>query len=139
MMTAAEIIALLELTPHPGGGHHREIFRDPREVDGQSMGVTAYLLLAAGEVSAWHRVEATELWQYYDGAPLELQIAGAVTVTATVGPGLTGDQQPQLAVPAGAWRTARSLGPWTLIGTTVAPGLNLGGAFALAPEDWSPV
>lgn len=113
MMTAAEIISLLELQPLEGGGHHREIFRDPREVDGQSMGVTAYLLLAAGEVSTWHRVAASELWQYYDGAPLALQIAGAVTVTATVGPGLTGDQQPQLAVPAGAWRTARSLGPWT--------------------------
>ncbi len=56
MMTAAEIIALLELQPLEGGGHHREIFRDPREVNGPSMGVTAYLLLAAGEVSAWHRV-----------------------------------------------------------------------------------
>ena len=28
-MTASEIIRLLDLRPHPEGGHYRETFRDP--------------------------------------------------------------------------------------------------------------
>jgi predicted cupin superfamily sugar epimerase len=34
MPSAAEIIHLLDLKPHPEGGHFRETFRDPRKVDG---------------------------------------------------------------------------------------------------------
>ena len=33
-----------------------------------------YYLLQAGEVSRWHRVDAAELWNWYAGAPLRLEI-----------------------------------------------------------------
>lgn len=70
MMTAAEVIATLGLKPHPEGGHYRETFRDPRTVDDRSVGTAIYFLLDIGEASAWHRVDATEIWHWHAGAPL---------------------------------------------------------------------
>ncbi|CAN5383600.1 cupin domain-containing protein [soil metagenome] len=137
-MSAAEVIALLNLSPHPEGGHYRETFRDPREVDGRSVGTAIYFLLAEGEASRWHHVDAAELWHYYDGAPLALRIAddrGERVVT--LGPDLTRGERPQGVVPADAWQAARSLGAWTLVGCTVAPGFDFA-AFELAPEGWEP-
>lgn len=138
MMTAAEIIALLELKPHPEGGHYRETFRDPREVEGRSVGTAIYFLLAEGEVSRWHFIDAAELWHFYDGAPLELDMAeGERRRTVVLGSDLAAGQRPQAVVRAGAWQAARSLGAWTLVGCTVAPGFDFS-AFELAPDGWSP-
>ena len=74
--TAAEIIARLELKPHPEGGHYRETFRDARtDADGRSRSTAIYFLLARGERSHWHRIDAVEVWHYYAGSALTLQIA----------------------------------------------------------------
>src|ERR1700722_6591995 len=75
-LTAAEIIRSLDLKPHPEGGHFREMFRDTRQVeDGRSASTAIYFLLARGERSHWHRVDAVEVWHWHAGAPLELEIA----------------------------------------------------------------
>lgn len=63
--TAAEMIRALELKPHPEGGHYRETFRDPRQVDGRSASTAILFLLARGERSHWHRIDAVEIWHYY--------------------------------------------------------------------------
>jgi predicted cupin superfamily sugar epimerase len=138
-MTAEDVIRLLELLPHPEGGHYRETFRDERMVDGRRGASTAiYFLLAEGERSHWHRVDAVEVWHYYAGAPLALQIGdGEKTVTIHLGPSLAAGERPQAAVPARAWQAAESLGAWTLVGCTVAPGFEFTG-FELAPKDWTP-
>jgi predicted cupin superfamily sugar epimerase len=137
-LTAAEVIGLLELRPHPEGGHFRETFRDTRESDGRSVSTAIYFLLARGERSHWHRVDATEVWHYYAGAPLALSIAdGSGTTVVRLGPDLAAGERPQAAVPAGAWQAAESLGDWTLVGCTVAPGFVFTG-FALAPPGWQP-
>ena len=137
-MIPAEIIALLDLKPHPEGGHYRETFRDPRTVEGRSVGTAIYFLLSAGERSHWHAVDSAELWHFYDGAPLELQIADAGGLrTVVLGPDLTAGQRPQAVVPTGAWQAAASLGDWTLVGCTVAPGFEFEG-FDLAPPGWAP-
>jgi predicted cupin superfamily sugar epimerase len=138
-LTAAELIQLLGLKPHPEGGHFRETFRDTRTVDGGRAASTAiYFLLARGQRSHWHRVDAVEIWHYYAGAPLTLEIAeGAKRTTITLGPDLSAGEQPQGIVPAGAWQAAHSLGDWTLVGCTVAPGFDFAG-FELAPPDWTP-
>jgi predicted cupin superfamily sugar epimerase len=137
-LTAAEVIRLLDLRPHPEGGHFRETFRDPRERDGRSVSTAIYFLLARGERSHWHRVDATEVWHHYAGAPLALSIAdGSGTTVVRLGPDLAAGERPQAAVPAGAWQAAESLGDWTLVGCTVAPGFVFTG-FALAPPGWSP-
>jgi predicted cupin superfamily sugar epimerase len=138
-VTAAEMIRLLDLKPHPEGGHFRETFRDARTLDGGRAASTAiYFLLARGERSHWHRVDAVETWHYYAGAPLELAIAdGKTHITVALGPDIAAGERPQGIVPAGAWQAAESLGDWTLVGCTVAPGFEFAG-FELAPKGWSP-
>jgi predicted cupin superfamily sugar epimerase len=138
-ITALELIRLLDLKPHPEGGHFRETFRDTRTVDGGRAASTAIqFLLARGERSHWHRVDAVEVWHYYAGAPLLLQIAEHDKRTALrLGGNLAGGERPQAVVPVGAWQAAESLGDWTLVGCTVAPGFEFAG-FELAPPDWQP-
>src|SRR6202035_3611692 len=68
--SAAEIIRLLDLQPHPEGGFFRETFRDPaRDARGRAVSTLIYYLLDAGQVSRWHKVDATEVWHFYAGAP----------------------------------------------------------------------
>jgi hypothetical protein len=133
------MIRLLDLKPHPEGGHFRETFRDTRTIDGKRAASTAiYFLLARGERSHWHRVDAVEVWHYYAGAPLKLEIAdGDARTTVTLGPDIAAGERPQGIVPAGVWQAARTLGDWTLVGCTVAPGFEFSG-FELSPKDWSP-
>ena len=137
--TAADIIARLGLTPHPEGGHYRETFRDPRTVDGRSVGSAIYYLLDTGEVSEWHRVDAAEIWHWHAGAPLVITTSpNGHDATATyLGPDLARGQQPQIVVPAGHWQTATSLGAWTLVGCTVSPAFTFDG-FEMAPPNWRP-
>ena len=140
-LSASDIIRLLDLKPHPERGHFRETFRDTRQVDdGRAASTAIYFLLARGERSHWHRVDAVEVWHWYAGAPLELEIAqneGRVE-RVTLGNDLASGERPQAAVPAHAWQAAQTLGDWTLVGCTVAPGFDFSG-FELAPQGWSPM
>jgi len=138
-LTAAEVIRLLALKPHPEGGHFRETFRDTKEVDGSRAASTAiFFLLARGERSHWHRIDAAEVWHFYAGAPLELDIAAAGRRERVIlGCDLTAAECPQAVVPAHAWQAAQCLGDWTLVGCTVAPGFEFA-EFELAPKDWEP-
>ena len=138
-LTAADIIRILELKPHPEGGHYCETFRDSRTVDGKRPISTAiYFLLARGERSHWHKVDAVETWHWHAGAPLHLATAaGARPRTFRLGPDPAKGARPQGVVPMNAWQAAQSLGDWTLVGCTVAPGFQFEG-FELAPEGWSP-
>lgn len=136
--TAAEVIEWLGLSPHPEGGHYRETFRDERAVEGRAVSTAIYYLLAEGEASHWHLVDAAEVWHHYMGDPLELRIATETGVrTVVLGDDLKGGQVKQAVVPAGAWQAARGLGLWSLMGCTVAPGFEFS-AFEMAPPDWSP-
>jgi predicted cupin superfamily sugar epimerase len=136
---AAEIIARLGLKPHPDGGHYRETFRDSSvDAGGRSRSTAIYFLLARGERSHWHRIDAVETWHYYAGAALTLQIAddnGGRSVK--LGADLATGEQPQAVVPAHAWQAAESNGDWTLVGCTVAPAFEFS-KFELAPKGWEP-
>ena len=138
-MTADDIIARLALSRHPEGGFYRETFRDGPGPDGRARSTQIYYLLPAGEISAWHRVDAVETWHWYAGAPLVLTISsnGHDAEALILGQDLAAGHRPQRIVPAGAWQTAESLGAWTLVGCTVAPGFEFAG-FELAPPDWRP-
>ena len=141
MRTAADVIRLLALAPHPEGGHFRETFRDARRIDGGRAASTAiYFLLARGERSHWHRLDVAEAWHWHAGAALVLETAahdrGPVTRLA-LGPDLAAGERPQAIVPARAWQAAHSLGDWTLVGCTAAPGFEFAG-FELAPKGWKP-
>jgi predicted cupin superfamily sugar epimerase len=140
-ITAAEIIRLLDLKPHPEGGHFRETFRDARTVDGGRAASTAiYFLLTRGERSHWHKVDAVETWHHYAGSALRLDIAASEygpVERVILGSDLANGERPQAVAPAQAWQAAESLGEWSLVGCTVAPGFEFAG-FELAPKGWSP-
>ena len=139
-LSATDIIRLLDLRPHPEGGYYRETFRDSRTDDrGRNLSTLIYFLLDAGAVSEWHRVDATEIWHWYAGAPLVITVShnGHDASAHHLGNVLTAGQRPQFIVPAGHWQTAVSLGAWTLVGCTVAPGFEFSG-FEMAREGWRP-
>ena len=140
-LSAREVVRLLDLKPHPEGGHYRETFRDERcDAFGRARSTAILFLLAGDEVSDWHRVDAVEIWHFHAGAPLVLTLSadGHDASAARLGPDFTARQTPQIVVPAGCWQTAASLGRWTLVGCTVAPGFTFEG-FELAPPGWRPL
>ena len=144
---------MFDLKPHPEGGHFRETFRDPllvsplkdwdkETVITRASSTAIYFLLARGERSHWHRIDAAEVWHWLAGAPLQLDIAYVSRVSArrehiTLGNDFVTGQRPQAVVPASVWQAAQSLGDWTLVGCTVAPGFEFAD-FELAPNNWEP-
>jgi predicted cupin superfamily sugar epimerase len=139
LLSAEDVIRLLDLAPHPEGGHFRETFRDAGGDGDRAASTAIYFLLAAGEVSRWHRVDAAEVWHWYAGAPLELALAPPAGAPAQIrlGQNLEAGEQPQAVVPAGHWQRAQSLGGWTLVGCTVAPGFVFEG-LEMAADDFEP-
>ena len=138
-MNADDCIRLLCLQPHPEGGFFRETWRAPAADGERATGTAIYYLLQPGRGSHWHRVDATEIWHYYAGAPLELSLSsdGVHVETATLGPDLAGGARPQVVIAAQVWQSARTLGEFTLVGCTVSPGFEFSG-FVIAEPGWSP-
>lgn len=138
-MTAEDVVRTLDLARHPEGGYFRETYRHAPQGGERGAMTAIYFLLPAGERSAWHRVDADEMWHHYAGAPLRLDIAvdGKLPETVRLGPDLAAGQRPQALVPVRAWQSAKSEGDWTLVGCTVAPAFEFAG-FEMAPPGWSP-
>jgi predicted cupin superfamily sugar epimerase len=138
-MTAADVVASLNLRPHPEGGWFAETFRDVSGHGGRGHSTAIYYLLAAGQKSHWHRVDAVEVWHFYAGAPLRLRQStdGKGVIGHDLGPDLMAGERPQVVVPARCWQSATSMGAWTLVGCTVAPAFDFAN-FELAPADWEP-
>ncbi|WP_412554408.1 cupin domain-containing protein [Shimia sp. MIT1388] len=135
-MTADQIIAHLNLAPHPEGGHYRQTWIADSPDGTRPAGTSIYFLLKAGEISHWHRVDAAEIWHYYAGAPLILSLAETNQGPATdhvLGPDLAAGQFPQHIVPKDHWQAARSTGEWTLVGCTVSPAFQFEGFELAAP------
>lgn len=134
-----EIVRMLDMSPHPEGGWYAETFRDAPGPDHRSRATAIYFLLAADQVSAWHKVDASEIWLWQAGAPLALTISedGVNARSQRLGPDLRAGERPQCVVPKDAWQAAESLGAWTLVSCVVAPGFDFAG-FELAPPHWRP-
>lgn len=151
METADEVVARLRLSPHPEGGWYRETWRaaagfDGRGGEGRGAATAILFLLAAGQKSHWHRVDADELWLFHAGAPLWLHVwpgeSGAGDGRSLrLGPG--GEWQG--LVPAGDWQAAEpaaaepggAASGWSLVSCVVAPAFEFSG-FELAAPDWAP-
>jgi hypothetical protein len=137
-LSGDELIERLQLIPHPEGGHYRETWRGPAGPDGRSIGTAILFLLKADEVSHWHRVDATEIWFWQAGAPLELRIGDDAGVrTRQLGSDLSRGEQLQGIVPEQVWQSARTCGDYSLVSCTVTPGFEFSG-FVLAPPDFTP-
>ncbi|KAG6055126.1 hypothetical protein E4U17_003202 [Claviceps sp. LM77 group G4] len=128
--TADQVIKHLNLSIKAEGGYFRQTFEDPDKVPGsnRSLSTSMYYLIRGVEgPSKWHRVDVTEVWHYYAGAPLILHQVqrfenGSTHSTLTdLGPRMFQEkfpQVPQVVIPKGVWQRAISFGNWTLVGTT---------------------
>lgn len=130
---ATELIRLLELEPHPEGGHYREIFRSSSGVTTHDERgtrhalTTIYFLLNEGEVSRWHRVWSDEVWHLYEGGPLELfdvDLDSRTARTHRLESAAADGGRPVQVIEAGHWQAARPLGAFALMGCTVGPGFD---------------
>ena len=136
---AAVLIDRLALAPHMEGGHFRRI-HTAKAAPGQRPALSAiHFLLAAGERSEWHRVDAEEAWHFVEGDPLELLVyhSGSDRLERLrLGPlgEPDSDVQPVRVVPAGAWQTSRPLGAYALCTCLVAPAFEFAG-FTLLDDD----
>lgn len=134
-LPAQAVVEALGLLPHPEGGHYRETWRDAPADGGRGAGTAILFLLAAGERSAWHRVDADELWIWQAGAPLRLSIAhDGARSDHLLGPDIGHGEALQQRVPPNHWQAAESLGAWTLVSCTVAPAFEFAG-FAMATAE----
>ena len=137
--SALKVCEALDLSPHPEGGHYRELWRD-RPASGQRGSSTSILfLLAEGERSHWHRIDAVEIWLWQGGAPLLLDIENTdgARQALRLGPNFAAGDVLQGVVPVRAWQAASSLGAWSLVSCVVAPAFEFSG-FEMAPAGWSP-
>jgi predicted cupin superfamily sugar epimerase len=134
------VVQALGMQPHPEGGWFVETWRAPAAPGERAAASAILYVLAAGESSHWHRVDAAEIWQWSGGDALELRIAetddGRVT-THRLGADIAAGERAHAVVPAGAWQAARPLGSYALVGCIVAPAFRFEG-FELAPPGWEP-
>ena len=139
MTTAQDIIHALKLERHPEGGWYIQTVQDTEGTAGRANSTAIYYLLEGGDRSHWHTVDAVEIWHYHAGAPLELSLSddGKTERRIVIGPDILAGERPQGIVRKGEWQSARSLGDWTLVGCTVAPGFQFSG-FELADRNWTP-
>ncbi len=143
-MKAEDVVRRLDMQPHPEGGWYRETFRDQASIAGRARSTAIYYLLARGQRSHWHRVDAVETWHFYAGDALSLFMShdGETVSEHRLGPDLMRGHRPQIVIPQGVWQAAEPHGAdgpsgWTLTGCTVAPGFEFAG-FEMAPPDWAP-
>ncbi|KAG5937335.1 hypothetical protein E4U53_000026 [Claviceps sorghi] len=141
--TAKDVITALNLKPHPEKGFFVETFRDSEAAsEGRPPSTYIYYLLEGEQgCSHWHRVlDAVEVWHYYAGAPLRLSLSwndGRPVRDILLGPDVCDGQRPQAIVERGQWQHAQSLGDWTLVGCSVAPGFDFKN-FEMAKPGWEP-
>ena len=138
MNSAAELIRLLDLAPHPEGGWYRETWRATPAGGARGVGTSILFLLDAGQRSHWHRVDATELWLYQAGTPLTLQTAdGGAVCSVRLGMDVAAGERPQHVVQPHQWQAAQAGAGWCLVACVVTPAFHFEG-FELAPAGWEP-
>ena len=127
---AAELVKLLDMRPHPEGGHYAEVFRSAHRVQVLDRNVeraaltTIYFLLTEGEFSRWHRVDSDEIWHYHEGDAIELLLFDDQGLRRMPLGAVERATRSTIVVPAGTWQAARSMGAYTLVGCTVGPGFE---------------
>lgn len=139
----AELIAALDLRPHPEGGFYREVFRSgalvtPADGRGPRAALTTiYFLLPEGAHSRWHQVASDEVWHLYEGGPLELlelSASGRELARHRLAQPVRGADVPVRTIAAGMWQAARPLADYAFVGCTVGPGFDFSD-FRLLADD----
>jgi predicted cupin superfamily sugar epimerase len=138
METLENIIELLKLKPHPEGGFYRETYRSEGIINDRCLGVEysgsrnhstcIYYLLNNDAFSSFHKIVQDEIWHYYDGSPVALQMITPLGyhIEVIIGRDFSKGQVPQYVIPGGTWFGAKPVEPnsYSLFGCTVAPGFT---------------
>lgn len=111
---AEELVAQLDLAPHPEGGWFRRTWTAPTTVTlerGERATASGIIfLLDEGQEAAWHKVVSDELWLWHGPGDLEIHLGGSgdtptnpytVTLSNEDSPG---EPRVQLLVPTGTWQ-----------------------------------
>lgn len=128
--TVTDLIASLDLKPHPEGGYYRETYRS-NKVAGEpvrALSTAIYYLLVADTFSELHRLTADEIFHFYLGDTVEmLQLfEDGSSKVVKLGQNLAAGEKLQVVLPTGVWFGSRLVagGTYALMGTTVAPGFD---------------
>jgi predicted cupin superfamily sugar epimerase len=135
MITAEEMIQLLNLQKHHEGGYFAETYRSKEIITyshrGQRSYSTAiYYMLTPDSFSEMHRLAVDEIFHFYRGDPVEMLhlYPDGSGKCLLFGDELERGMQPQVLIPSGVWQGARLLPGGTfgfaLMGTTTAPGFE---------------
>lgn len=126
-----KIIDQLNLLPHPEGGFYTETWKSDEfftRKDGlqRASGTAIYFLIPEGVITHWHKVKSAEMWHFYSGAPLVLEIENEESETEEImmDSNLSGGFVPQALVKPNQWQRAYSTGLYSLAGCTVSPGFD---------------
>ncbi|MBL6976112.1 MAG: cupin domain-containing protein [Deltaproteobacteria bacterium] len=126
--TADRLIEVLGLTPlEPEGGWYRETWRSREALSsGRPAGTAILYLLTPDTFSAFHRLDADEIYHFHAGDPVtqvHLHDDGSSQVL-TLGEDLAAGHRPRVVVPAGTWQGTflDPGGRFALMGTTMTPG-----------------
>ena len=76
---ARSVVERLGLEPHPEGGWYVRDWQSPiNDPSGhRPLSSLIYFLLAEGDASAWHKVDADEIWLWHGPAPVTIEMAGS--------------------------------------------------------------
>lgn len=145
---AQHLVDTLQLEAHPEGGWYHRDWQSPTAVAGSERPLASliYFLLPKGDFSAWHQVDADEIWLWHGPAPVTLQLAGSgdqpdmnSLSEVTLGSGITPDSQNastitgHFLVPAGVWQRTLPTTADALVSCVVSPGFEFRG-FTLAND-----
>jgi len=129
------LVKKLELQPHPEGGFYKETYRSQEKInlDGalgiqgeRNYSTAIYFLLIRDSFSAWHKIKQDETWHFYEGSPVRVHSISPAGEYHhfDLGPEFDSKQEPQYIVPGGSWFASETLGEYSLVGCTVAPGFD---------------
>jgi predicted cupin superfamily sugar epimerase len=140
-LTAARIIELLGLKPHPTCGFVAETYRAKGRIPDEALPTeyagsrpfasVLYFMVTTDAHIRLHRIRSDQMYHHYAGDPLEVLLLypGGTGEIKVIGPDLPGGMRPQLLIPGGTFHTSRlrkSRAPtgFALLGTTEWPGFE---------------
>jgi predicted cupin superfamily sugar epimerase len=118
-LTADEIRTLLGLQPNQTCGYVRETYKSALQLGAGALptpfeaarpvGTGLYFMMTPAEPVKLHRIQNDQLYHYYMGDAIEVQMlhADGTSERAVVGPDLRAGQRVQLFIPGGTFHTAR--------------------------------
>ena len=135
---ALELITRFELAEN-AGGYFKEQFKATTDVqpaddrDTRKSLSHIYYLLKKGQNMIWHKDRSSEIWNFYEGSPVELiWYQDGKKHTKILGP-VSENSEPYVAIPGESWQMAIPLGDYTFGSATLGPAWEVAD-FSFLPE-----